>query len=149
VLQRLLTDDSLFMLERGLDAAAARQRVLANNLANADTPGFKRSDVAFSGWLEEALAEHRGGCDARMAAARGPVELLRTHPRHTAGPARQIGGPPEVVDGSTTMRNDGNNVDIDREMTYVAENLMWYQALAQAVGGRFSRLRLAISEGRR
>lgn len=103
-----LDNPLLTLLEKGLDASSLRQRVIANNVANVDTPGFKRSDVDFSAVLGEALG--------RTAT---PLPLKLTSEQHLPGIAdsAQTG---VVVDQSTTLRNDGNNVDIDKEMTNVA-----------------------------
>lgn len=111
-------------LERGLDASSLRNTVLANNLANVDTPGFKRSDVSFEGLLEQETQK---------------AGKLSTQPWK----------PQVVVDTNTSTRQDGNNVDVDAEMTNLAENSIYYEALIQQLTSQFSMLRTAITEGRR
>ncbi|MHB0885368.1 MAG: flagellar basal body rod protein FlgB [Bacillota bacterium] len=111
-------------LERGLDATSLRNAVLANNLANVDTPGFKRSDVSFEGLLAE---------ETRKAGKTGTQEWK----------------PQVVVDTNTSMRQDGNNVDVDAEMTNLAENSIYYDALVKQLTSQFAMLRSAITEGRR
>ncbi len=111
-------------LERGLDASSLRNAVLADNLANVDTPGFKRSDVSFEGLLEE---------ETRKAGKLGTQEWK----------------PQVVVDTNTSMRQDGNNVDVDAEMTNLAENSIYYEALVKQLTSQFAMLRSAITEGRR
>ncbi|MHB8926057.1 MAG: flagellar basal body rod protein FlgB [Bacillota bacterium] len=111
-------------LERGLDASSLRNAVLADNLANVDTPGFKRSDVSFEGILEE---------ETQRAGRLGNQEWK----------------PGTVVDNHTSMRQDGNNVDIDAEMTNLAENSIYYNALVRQLTSQFAMLRSAITEGRR
>jgi flagellar basal-body rod protein FlgB len=54
-----------------------------------------------------------------------------------------------VTDVTSSLRNDGNNVDIDREVSLLAQNTVWYQTLAQITQMQFSSLRTAISEGKR
>lgn len=122
-----------------MDASALRQRVLAHNLANVETPGYQRFDVVF----EEELA-------ARQAAeTRRRVAPVKTHPRHLA-PADPAPVRPEVRrDASTIVRNDRSNVDVDREVAGLAKNYVWYQALVRVAGAQIKALRTAISEGRR
>lgn len=119
-------------MEKALDAAVLRQRVIANNVANADTPGFKRSDVRFESLLRAEL-EGRGGLVGR-----------RTDPRHI--PIGSVGLPePEVVtDRRTVMNNNLNNVDIDAEMSALAANQLRYNVLVQQVSHEIRLLRTAI-----
>lgn len=126
-------------LARALDAAALRQQAIAHNLANAETPGYRRFDVVF----EEALA-----LEAREAARR-KIALRRTHDAHLAGPVRAPVQPTVVRDTASVMRNDRNNVDVDREMAALAKNTLFYQTLTRLVGARLLALRTAITEGRR
>lgn len=111
------------LLYRGMDAAALRQRIIANNVANANTPGFKRSFVAFEESVRDALT------------------------RRT--PTPQSLQPKVQLDQSTSMRQDGNNVDIDHEMVLMAANGIRYQAMSQQLNDRFSMYRYVINEGRR
>ncbi|NLG69968.1 MAG: flagellar basal body rod protein FlgB [Firmicutes bacterium] len=126
-------------LATALDAAALRQQVIAHNLANAETPHYRRFDVVY----EEALSRQQ------QAAARQKVALRRTHPAHLARPTSQPVQPMVVRDNSSVMRNDQNNVDVDREMAALAKNMLYYQTLTRVVGARMLALRTAISEGRR
>lgn len=139
-MNRILLDPTIDLLEKGLQAASLRQAVIANNIANANTPGFKRSKVVFEEELKRATeAEER---NRRLVAAAGGGGGLRA-------PAAVRIAPRVVIDGSTTARNDGNNVDIDVEMALMAENQIWYTALTRQISEHFARLRMAISEGRR
>jgi len=126
------------LLERSLDAASMRHKVLANNIANIDTPNFKRSDVSFESVLQDALSERT-------------ISGRATNPRHMS-----IGSPkvdqvrPHVyTEESTSLRNDGNNVDIDAEMSAMAQNQIQYNALIQQINRKFASLKYAISEGKR
>lgn len=127
-----LDNPILTVLEKGLDASSLRQKVLSDNVANVDTPNFKRSDVDFQQVLGEAL-----GVD-------GPnLPLKATAPQHIQG----VGGTAQsgiVTDASTTLRNDGNNVDIDREMANVAENGLYYNSVTQAITSQLGLLRMVI-----
>lgn len=126
------------VLGRALDACWLRQQVLAHNIANVDTPGYKRLEVRFEDKLRRALE--------------GPenLRLLRTHPRHLSNEADFSTVEPEVVrQFSTSWRTDGNNVDVEREMARQAENLLQYSLLTRLVGDHLGMLRIALSEGRR
>lgn len=124
-------------LKKELDAGALRQRVIADNIANINTPNFKKSTVEFESLLKKALG-------------RAPVELVTTHPRHFGGRPVLAELQPEVrVNGATSMRADGNNVDIDEEMVNLSANGIKYQAAARELSERYSLLSLVITGGRR
>ena len=127
-----LDNPMLKVMESGLDASSLKQKVLSNNVANADTPNFKRSDVDFQQVLGEALGEP------------GTNLLLKvTSPQHiqsVPGAAQSA----VVTDNSTSFRNDGNNVDIDREMANVAENGLYYNSMTQALTNQLGLLRMVI-----
>lgn len=129
-----LDTPAMNVLEKGLDASSLRQRVLTNNVANVDTPNFKRSDVDFQKVLGQALGE--GG---------GDLPLKITSPLHLqkADAVNQSG---VVTDQSSTFRTDGNNVDIDREMTNVAENGLYYNSVTQAISSQLGLLRMVIQK---
>lgn len=138
MIANLLFTKSMGLLEKGLDASSKRNNVLANNLANVDTPGFKRSEVVFEYELQKALQQNG-------------ISGVMTHEKHIPIGRRSVNEitPEVVLDKSTTMRNDGNNVDIDREMAALAKNTIMYTTLAQEINGEFKKLMTAITEGRR
>jgi flagellar basal-body rod protein FlgB len=125
-------------LERGLDASSLRQRVLSNNLANVETPHYKRSEVSFEERLKETLS------------SQSHLSLTTTHSVHRSNNKQTSQLVPEVyTDKKSQMRNDGNNVDVDSEMAKLAINSIQYNTLIQQWGSYYSRLRNAINEGRR
>jgi flagellar basal-body rod protein FlgB len=144
VIDRLLSTEMMDLVQRSLDAAALSQKVIANNISNVDTPGFKRSSVVFNESLRKAL-EARQGQPQDLAA-------VRTDARHMAfeeaAPLDSV-QPDVVTDVTSTLRNDGNNVDIDREVSLLSQNTVWYQTLAQITQMEFAELKTAITEGRR
>lgn len=135
----ILFTNTMGLLEKGLDAALLRNTVISNNLANVDTPGYKRSDVLFEDELRKALAKT------------GQIRGMLTNEKHIpiGGPSVSDVSPKVVLENNTAFRNDGNNVDIDREMAAMAKNTITYTALAQLLNGEFSKMRSAISEGRK
>jgi flagellar basal-body rod protein FlgB len=139
---RILGDRVVDTLARGLDAASLRQQVTANNLANVNTPGYKRGRVVFEDHLAAAL---QGGTSAPQGAT-----LAATHPGHRSDPRRPHLPTAEVVtDQALGLRNDGNNVDLETETAILARNSLWYTAMSRLVSDRFNLLRHAITEGRR
>lgn len=122
----------LEVLQKGLEASSLRHQVLANNAANVDTPNFKRSDVDFQAILGTAL-DKQGST----------LPLKLTAPSHLPGLSEGEGSAVKQ-DGTTSLRNDGNNVDIDREMTNVAENGLYYNSLTQVISSQLQLLRMVI-----
>jgi len=144
VIDRLVSTELMDLVQRSLDASALSQQVISNNLANVDTPGFKRSDVVFNETLRKAM-EARNSKPQQLA-------LTRTDDAHfdlNAAPSLDEVQPEVVTDVTTTLRNDGNNVDVDREVAMLSQNTVWYQTLAQITEMQFTELRTAISEGKK
>jgi flagellar basal-body rod protein FlgB len=113
-------------LRAAMSGLAARQRTIANNVANIDTPGFKASEVRF----EDAL---------KTAVSRGTPSSSLDQTSLNASASRST-----LVDG-TASRADGNNVDIDREMELLGEANLNYSALTQVMATRIGILRNVIS----
>ncbi len=134
----LLTDSTMLLLHKGLDASAERHRVTVHNVANLNTPNFKRREVSFEENLRAALQD------------KGKLPLAETRPGHMGGRAGISEVRHEVrTDKRTSMRADGNNVDVDREMAAMAANQLNYNALAQVMNERYSLMRYVIHEGKR
>lgn len=133
----LLGGASFQRLEGAIHAASLRHQVLANNIANVDTPNFKRSDVAFEEMLSQAIGrDGPGGLSGR-----------RTDPRHIAIGVRNDAAASVVTEDSTVINNNRNNVDIDKEMSLVAENQLRYNLYVQQVSHQAKMMRIGI-EGR-
>lgn len=124
----------LNVLQKGLDAGALRQRVIANNVANINTPGFKKSYVSFEDQLKAAVQSSGG-------------PMKGTHPLHIAT-SNAVADPQVKQVKDTTMRYDGNNVDIDEEMVNLFTTVIQNDIYAQGLMDRFSILGNVIS-GRR
>jgi flagellar basal-body rod protein FlgB len=122
-----LFDVTFQSLDLALGAAGKRQEVLANNLANVNTPGYKRLDVDFDGLLAKAIDAAKAG-DANALAKLQP-QVQR--------------------DMSVAVRADGSSVDVDQEMAFLAENNIRYNALVQLTHKKLDTLRYVISDGRR
>jgi flagellar basal-body rod protein FlgB len=113
-------------LRAAMSGLAARQRTIANNVANVDTPGFKASEVRFEDVLNKAVSRGRPGVSPDQSS-------LDASARTTS-----------LVD-ATASRADGNNVDIDREMEMLGEANLNYSALTQIMSTRIGILRNVIN----
>lgn len=114
------------LIHAALDGLALRQRVIGDNVANVDTPGFKAGWVEF----EDAL---------RSAVARGSG----------LGGRERLPGPQVITNSAGSGQSDGNNVDIESEMILLAETNITYNALAQLTADRLRLVRSVIADGRR
>lgn len=124
---------------RILDAGSMRHAVISNNIANVDTPNFKRSEVHFEQLLQKELQSYKSSFVGR-----------RTDPRHLYIGAS---GPEPVfaqvkLDGQRSMNNNHNNVDIDYEMAQLAKNQLYYNAIVNQLNHEIRMTRTAI-DGRR
>ncbi|MNJ56026.1 Flagellar basal body rod protein FlgB [compost metagenome] len=134
---QLLNGVGFNRLENAIQAASTRQQVIADNIANVDTPYFKRSNVSFETLLQNEL---NGG----MPALRG----YRTDSRHfVIGGSRNVPEPKITVDDRTAMNNNLNNVDIDSEMSLLAENKLRYDSYIEQLNYQI-RMKRVATEGR-
>ncbi len=125
-------------LEKGLSASWTRNSVILNNVANVDTPDFKSSHVEFETYYKEALE----------AQSDDGFKLKKTRDTHMDIGSMDIEdvNAQVVLDDNTTVRMDGNNVDIDEQMAELSKNTIYYNTLTSKISGSFSRLRTAITE---
>ena len=144
MIDRLFNNETMGLIQKSLDASSMQQKLIANNLANVDTPGFKRSEVVFQAKLQAALDTQK--------TTQTELPAALTDPRHIAFSEQltldQV-KPSIVQRNDTTLRNDGNNVDIDTEMSDLAQTQVFYSSLAAVAKKQFSILQSAIFEGKR
>jgi len=126
------------LLERVLDFRAVRHSLIASNIANAETPRYQATDIEFEGTLKEAMSLNH------------LLAVARTNPRHLPVHAEdRITITPRVVSRkSVSVGNDRNSVDVDTEMTHLAQNSLLYNAVAQMLSRKFGGIRLAIDGGK-
>ena len=137
MLQQIMNSPTMDYMQRGLAAANLRQEVISNNIANVNTPKFKRSDVIF----ESLLAKELGLDDDKKK-----LKMVRTRDRHLPrGPLDSRAVARIQLDDSTTMRVDDNNVDIDAEMASLAKNQIYYNAMAKKIGGYIQGVKTVIT----
>ncbi|WP_340003867.1 flagellar basal body rod protein FlgB [Paenibacillus sp. FSL K6-0276] len=133
----LLNSVSFQRLQGGIDAANKRQSVLANNVANEDTPNFKRSDVSFESFLQQQESGIKPTLSAKV-----------TDSRHFQfGTNRIVPAAVVSTDETTSMNNNDNNVDVDREMALSAENQLRYSSYIEQMNSQISMMRTVIQGG--
>lgn len=115
------------VLDKAADASWTRNDVLANNIANADTPGYKRKDVQFETYLSDAVA----GTDS-LDATVAEIDL------------NQLNATTYTEQAGLSYRMDGNNVDITTENVELAKNQLKYYTLMNSINQEFTRLKSAL-----
>jgi len=122
------------MTEKALDAAWMRNEVISNNIANVNTPGYKKSYVKFEELLSDAADKFQ------ISGIKKDEKFL------PIGKDTALTVSPEIVgEEFTSMRRDGNNVDIDVEMAELAKNSIKYNALIAQLSKEYSKIKLAIN----
>ncbi|WP_278321700.1 flagellar basal body rod protein FlgB [Clostridium massiliamazoniense] len=117
------------LIKRALDASDLRGKAIANNIANINTKGYKRINVTFEETLSNVTADFRTKGNTKVSKNEiGSISLKR--------------------DNSTSMRADGNNVDLEVEKTNQAANTLMYNALVSKANGKLSMQKYVISGGR-
>jgi len=116
-------DAKFALIERVLDFASARSKALAGNLANRDTPGYRRVDVDFG-----SLVEAAGMTNAKQ------------RKRALAGLRPEL-----VLDRKTPINSRGNNVAMENELTQLMQVSMIHEMAVQMAAGKSSSMRMAIS----
>lgn len=118
------------VLDKAADAAYVRNDIIANNIANVSTPNYKRQDVQFESILQASLA---GGdsLDEMVSELNMNLDVLDSYVY--------------TDHSSLSYRLDGNNVDIDQESAYLAENQIRYQTLVEQMTQEFGRYKTVLS----
>ncbi|GAB6167707.1 flagellar basal body rod protein FlgB [Clostridium carnis] len=127
------TDNTYRLIKQGLDISALREKVISNNMANVNTKGFKKSYVSF---------------DESFSNAKEVFSLKRTKEQHIKG-NDDSNSVLIKKDDSTSMRMDGNNVNIDLEKVDQAANSLMYNALITQANSKMSMTKNVISGGGR
>jgi flagellar basal-body rod protein FlgB len=119
-------DKSATLLEKMLDVSSVKHKVIANNIANVNTPGYKKMEVSFADQLEKVLNKD----------SMNKFDTLQ----------------PKIViskeDSSETVRNDGNNVDMDKEVSSLVKNTLTYSIYTQLLAKKYEGIKSAIEGSR-
>ena len=129
-IQNMSKDQVVFnLLKKGLDASALRSKATANNIANINTKGYKREYVSF----EDSLKQNMDNLN------------LKTDDEKHIQDGSEYGEVKAETDNSSSMREDGNNVDIDNEMVNSAANTLMYNALITQMNSRLAMEKTVIN----
>lgn len=122
-----MTDLTYQLMKKGLDVSALRQKTISSNIANLNTPDYKVNKVEFEKYLANASEK---------------INLDKTHQKHLGMEPLE----PTVEKRETTFLNDnGNNVDIDYEMSELAANEIYYDTLVQQINAKLKNINYVIN----
>ncbi|HOM99901.1 MAG TPA: flagellar basal body rod protein FlgB [Acidobacteriota bacterium] len=131
-----IEDSLLSTMSRFLDYAAQKQKLIASNVANAETPGYRSKELRFEDFLAaERLAGEEGG-------------LRRTLPQHVSGRPTLVRARPLEASEGDEAGYDENNVELEKELVELAENVMKFTTTAQFLRQKLQLVRSSIKEGR-
>ncbi|MGM0548778.1 MAG: flagellar basal body rod protein FlgB [Bacillota bacterium] len=124
---------NLEIITSALAGSARRGELIANNLANVSTPGYKRQDVDFKSALKKEIS------------AKNSVSLKTTRKNHLpfSKQYRSLNG----NENNRSYRNDDNSVDVDVEMAELAKNSIYYSVMSKRAAGHFSTINQVIQQG--
>ncbi len=134
IIGKKLFDKTFDFLQRSLDIRTSRQKVLSSNIANAETPDYVSRDIPFQKILEQSVENSSS------------LHLQKTHAMHFPEPA----APSVALTLDTEMESEAveEEVNLDQEMSKLAENNLMFQAGVQALMKKLEALKVTISEGR-
>jgi flagellar basal-body rod protein FlgB len=124
-----ISSTSMEFLIKGLDAVWLRQKVISNNIANSETPGYKRLNVEFEDLLKNMVEDNYESIDLLKNA----IDNIE---------------PTVTEDSTTSTRLDGNNVVMDKENIELARAQLQYDYLVSSLSSQISRLKYAINGGK-
>ena len=129
--QLIGSDATYDLLKNGIKASDVRAKTIAHNMANINTKNYKRFNTVY----EENL---------KKADEKSNFELKRTNPAHFASDDLNTDNISIEQDNTTSMRTDGNNVDLDIEKVNQAANTLKYNALISKINGKFNDLKMVM-----
>lgn len=132
-----LEDQTMEAMASYMTRLSKRQQVVASNIANIDTPGYRTKDISFHATMEQLLSDNA-------------VPMRTTRPEHNAMDGmRFIPTEPDVFDvEGLPMRPDKSNVDLDQEMLKLSETTFGYSMMTQFLRSKFRTIASSINEGR-
>lgn len=145
----LISSFTVDVASKALDGLSQRQLVMSSNLANVDTPGYKHKQVQFEGTLQRAILTRQGE-NTRIVDNDHELPMFTSSADHLSNGFEKIAigdVTPEVTETDVQYRNDGNAVDIEKDMAMLAKNTEHYLALANVQGRMFKQMRSVITNG--
>ncbi len=132
-----------YLLKKGMDVEVFRRNVIADNIANVNVPHFKRSEVSFEAQLRRVFESEKyvkeNAIPAKLSRERH-IPFFRKMNYKDVQPKAHI-------DYLSTMRNDGNNIDMEHEMSRAVENQLRFQALSTLTQSHFKMMNLVLRPG--
>lgn len=128
---------NLDILQRTMDVSMLRHQVTANNIANADTPNFKRSQVNFEAELKRALDSENTSKPSAYLTHEKHIPFERVQNYRDVRPRR-------VLDYLSQADNNGNNVNMEEESMLLLQNQLRYSLLTQVVSNQFNRVNIVL-----
>ncbi len=129
------TYENINFLQNALDGTWLRNEAISNNIANVNTPGYKKITVEFENMLKDQISS-------------SSVSLKVTDDKHIGSSNSVDNFQPLVkVNRNTSARKDGNNVNIDVEMGDLAKNSIMYDGLIRQISRKFTGIKTIIQEG--
>jgi flagellar basal-body rod protein FlgB len=122
-------------MDQALTLASKRQAFIASNLANLDTPGYRTKDFSFEGALKSAVEGQKS-----------PTSMIATHPMHLQGSGSSSLPPSTDALKPNAERNDGNDVNLDRENMLLSRTQGAYQNASTFMQVELRKLYLLIRE---
>lgn len=129
--EKSMSDFTYELIKKGLDVSSLRQKTISSNVANINTPNYKVNKVEFEEYLTKAKDE---------------ISLKATHNKHFGIKSLEDIEPKVEKRENTSLNDNGNNVDIDLEMTELAANEIYYSILIQQLNAKFSNLNYVINK---
>lgn len=119
--------------KKALDGTWERNKAITHNIANENTPNYKRKEVTFEDQLKQTIKKNK-------------ISLNTTNEKHIGAKTNNF-SPKINLDKTMSYRLDGNNVNIDLESANLAKNNIMYEALIKQVVGEFDKIKNVITEG--
>jgi flagellar basal-body rod protein FlgB len=129
-----LFSSTINTLERALNYSSQKQKVTSENIANVDTPNYKAKNVSFKNTLSNVLSES--------------ISTNRTDSRHFEFHVNNESSSFVVQKDNASYNQNGNSVDVDKEMADLATNQIYYNALVERLNGKFNSLQIVIKGGK-
>lgn len=147
-MQAVNSDSTYNLIKDGLKASNLRAKAIANNMANVNTEGYKRFNVIF----EENLQKENNNSGLQLKTTNenqyrsnsSGLELKRTNEEHIASRNAENGDISIEQENGTSMKSDGNNVDLDVEKVNQAANTLKYNALISSINVKFNNLKTVL-----
>lgn len=129
-----LFSNTISTLEHALDYSSAKQKVISQNIANVDTPNYKAKDVSFQAVFQDVMEQS--------------FEANKSDSRHYDFSSRPSRLPGIINKQNVNYNENGNSVDLDKEMADMATNQIYYNAVTERINGKFNTLQSVIRGGR-